>query len=64
MLKAEAFNNEDPKFILRSKRIQYSRNYIGAIPFGYFFSPEKSLTILLIFFLFCLFTIASGYTMT
>jgi 4-hydroxybenzoate polyprenyltransferase len=49
-------------------RIQYSRNYIGAIPFGdiYFSSWERALTILLDFNLFLLvfassLTIASGY---
>jgi hypothetical protein len=63
----QTFNNEDPKFILRSKRIQYSHNilaqYLSAI---YFSSWEKALTILLDFNLFLLvfassLTIASGY---
>jgi hypothetical protein len=40
--KAEAFNNEDPKFILRSKRIQYSVIILAQYLSAFILAPEKS----------------------
>jgi hypothetical protein len=56
MLKAEAFNNED-KFILRSKRIQYSRIGVHLSALGRAILLDFNLFLLV----FASSTIASGY---